>query len=173
MSDAQTSSNSLTLAEHEAALAARAKGRYEGEPSSAAVQAQAAQAGDCDYLLASIRCLQARLEAASDDVSWVAPAARSTPAQSLQRIRALCEMYPELFSAMLAVAVTHSALKREMLAQAIKQFRRDADAYSIEDMVSLLASLVNGAKDAFEAVQRTRKKAGRKASALPWGNATD
>lgn len=110
---------------------------------------------------------------AGDDVAWLSPAARSTPMQSLQRIRALCEMHPDLFSAMFVVSATHPSVSREMLAQAVKQFRRDADAYSVEDMVSLLVSISNGARDAFEAVQRTRKTAERKASALPWGKHTD
>jgi len=57
-----------------------------------------------------------------------------------------------------------------MLAMAIKQFRRDADTLSNEDMVSLLVSVVNGGNQAFEAVLRTRKSSERKTSAaLPWG----
>jgi hypothetical protein len=108
-----------------------------------------------------------------DDVSWALPGARNAPAQALRRIRALCEGHGDLFSAMFAVAATHPGVAREILAQAIKQFRPDAEAYSAADMVSLLVSINTGGRDAFEAVQRTRKNAGRKASALPWGSDKD
>lgn len=109
----------------------------------------------------------------ADDVSWLAPNARNPPAQALQRIRAICEMYPDLFSAMFVVSATHPGIAREMLAQAVKQFRPDAEAYSIGDMVSLFISIGTGARDAFESVQRTRKNAGRKAASLPWGGSAE
>lgn len=111
--------------------------------------------------------------APGDDVAWLAPGARPAPAQALQRIRTLCEIYPDLFSAMFVIAATHPGVSREMLAQAVKQFRPDAEAYSVSDMVSLFVSIGTGARDAFESVQRTRKTAGRKAASLPWGNAKD
>lgn len=111
--------------------------------------------------------------APGDDLAWLAPGARPAPAQALQRIRVLCETYPDLFSAMFVIVATHPGVSREMLAQAVKQFRPDAEAYSVSDMVSLLVSIGTGARDAFEAVQRTRKNAGRKAVSLPWGNAKD
>ena len=73
---------------------------------------------------------------------------------------------------MQAVVVTHPAVSREMLAMAIKQFRRDADA------LRLLASVINGANQAFDAVLRSRRSADRKgadrtAASLPWGKHTD
>lgn len=159
-----------SLPELEAALAMLAQERHEAEGGSAAAAEQAAAAGDCEYLLAHIHCLQARLEAGPDDVGWIAPTARNTPAQSLQRIRALSAMFPDLFSAMFVVAATHVPIPRERLALAIKQFRRDADALSQDDLVGLMTGLVNGANQAFEAVLRTRRGAERKVSAaLPWG----
>ncbi|WP_428510457.1 hypothetical protein [Roseateles sp.] len=63
---------------------------------------------------------------------------------------------------MLAVSVTHPAVAKEMLAPAIKQFRRDTDSLSSEDMNGLLVAISNGAQQAFEAVLRTRKNAERK-----------
>ncbi len=120
-----------------------------------------------------IRCLELSLKAAEEDLSWIGPGERCTPAQALRRIKALCGRFPDLFNAMQAVAVTHPAVSREMLAMAIKQFRRDADALSQEDVVGLLTSVVNGANQAFEAVLRTRKGAERKAASIPWGKHTD
>lgn len=170
MADSQAPS----LPELEAALAMLAQQRYAAEGGSASAVEQAAQAGDCEYLLAYIHCLQARLDSGPDDVGWIAPGARNTPAQSLQRIKALSAMFPDLFSAMFVVAATHVPIPRERLALAIKQFRRDADTLSQDDLAGLLTSLVNGANQAFEAVLRTRKGAERKVSAaLPWGKDTE
>jgi hypothetical protein len=57
---------------------------------------------------------------------------------------------------------------RALLAAAVKQFRRDADAYSADDVMGLFTAISNGAQQAFEAVQRTRRGADRKAAALPF-----
>jgi len=92
------------------------------------------------------------------------PGHRSSPAQALKRIKALCTRFPDLFQAMLVVTVTHPAVAKEMLAPAIKQFRRDTDTLSSEDMSGLLVAISNGAQQAFEAVLRTRKNAERKGS---------
>ncbi|MBT9458819.1 MAG: hypothetical protein IV097_19530 [Burkholderiaceae bacterium] len=164
----------LSLPELEAALTMLARERYDAEPGSGEADARAAEAGDSEYLLAHIHCLQARLETGADDVGWIAPTARNTPTQSLQRIRAVCAMFPDLFSAMFVVAATHVPVTRERLALAIKQFRRDADTLSQDDMAGLLVSIVNGANQAFEAVLRTRRGGERKVSAaLPWGKDTE
>ena len=162
-----------TLPELESALARLTEARYGAAADPSEAQALAAEAGDVDYLLARIRCLEAALALASDDVSWIAPSGRSTPAQSLQRIKAQCALFPELFNAMFAVAATHQSVSREMLALAIKQFRRDTDNLGKDDLVSLLVSIANGGNQAFEAVLRTRKGADRKAAALPWGQDRD
>jgi len=119
-------------------------------------------ARDCEYLLTRIRILEAELVEANDEVKWIAPGHRSSPAQALKRIKALCARFPDLFQAMLAVSVTHPAVAKEMLAPAIKQFRRDTDSLSSEDMNGLLVAITNGAQQAFEAVLRTRKNAERK-----------
>ena len=90
----------------------------------------------------------------------------------------MCGRFPDLFNAMQAVVVTHPAVSREMLAMAIKQFRRDTDALGQGDVVGLLTSVINGANQAFDAVLRSRRSADRKgadrtAASLPWGKHTD
>ncbi|MCV2368590.1 hypothetical protein [Roseateles oligotrophus] len=159
----------LTLPELEAALATMVHERYFEAESDDEAEMQAVEARDTEYLLTRIRCLELNLKAAEEELSWIGPGGRNTPAQSLRRIKALCARFPDLFNAMQAVAVTHPAVSREMLAMAIKQFRRDADALSQDDVVGLLTSVVNGAHQAFDAVLRTRKGAERKATSLPWG----
>jgi len=158
-----------TLAELEAALARMVQERYPHAESDDEAELQAMAARDCEYLLTRIRILEAELIEANDEVAWIAPGHRSSPAQALKRIKALCGRFPDLFSAMLAVTATHPAVAREMLAQAVKQFRRDADALSAEDVNSLLVSIVNGANQAFDAVLRTRKNSERKPASIPWG----
>lgn len=159
----------LTLPELEAALAAMVHKRYFEAESDDEAELQAVEARDTEYLLARIRLLELSLKSADEELAWIDPGVRSTPAQSLRRIKALCGHFPDLFNAMQAVVVTHPNVSREMLAMAIKQFRRDADALSQEDVVGLLTSVINGAHQAFDAVLRTRKGAERKASSLPWG----
>jgi hypothetical protein len=161
-----------TLPELEATLAALSQAHFGGAAPQAATLL-AAEAGHGEYLLARIRCLEAALAAAADDVSWISPASRSTPAQSLRRIRTLCELFPDLFDALFVIAATHSTVSREMLAMAIKQFRSDTESLSQDDLVGLLVSVMNGGNQAFEAVLRTRKGSGRKATSLPWGKDTD
>lgn len=169
MDDAQR----LTLPELEAALAAMVQARYFEAESDDEAELQAVEARDTEYLLTRIRCLELSLIAAEEELVWMGPGGRSSPAQSLRRIKALCVRFPDLFNAMQAVVVTHPTVSRDMLAMAIKQFRRDTDALSLEDVVGLLTSVINGANQAFDAVLRTRKGADRKAAALPWGKHTD
>lgn len=173
MADSHSVNPNQTLPELEAALAKMVHERYFEAESDDEAEMQALAAKDCEYLMTRIRCLELSLKAADDDLAWIGPTARSSPGQSLRRIKALCGRYPDLFSAMQAVAVTHPGVSREMLAMAIKQFRRDAEAYTQEDLVGLLTCVTNGALQAFEAVLRTRKGADRKAAALPWGKSTD
>jgi hypothetical protein len=151
-----------TLPELEAALARMVHERYPHAESDDEAELQAMAARDCEYLLTRIRILEAELVEANDEVKWIAPSHRSSPAQALKRIKALCARFPDLFQAMLAVSVTHPAVAKEMLAPAIKQFRRDTDSLSSEDMNGLLVAISNGAQQAFEAVLRTRKNAERK-----------
>jgi len=153
-----------TLPELEAALARMVQERYPHAESDDEAELQAMAARDCEYLLTRIRILEAELVEANDEVKWIAPGHRSSPAQALKRIKALCTRFPDLFQAMLVVTVTHPAVAKEMLAPAIKQFRRDTDTLSSEDMSGLLVAISNGAQQAFEAVLRTRKNAERKGS---------
>ncbi len=169
MADSPSIKAESSLPELEAALAQMVHERYFEAESDEEAELQALAAKDCEYLMTRIRCLELSLKAADDDLAWLGPAARSSPAQSLRRIKALCGRYPDLFGAMQAVVVTHPGVSREMLAMAIKQFRRDAESYSQEDLVGLLTSVTNGALQAFDAVLRTRKGADRKAASLPWG----
>ncbi|MFG6447568.1 hypothetical protein ACG0Z6_04850 [Roseateles sp. BYS180W] len=149
--------------------------RY-GQLDDAQARLEAAEAAaDVEYLRLHRQCLQTRLDAAlaaAESLSWMAPGARAAPAQALQRIRTLCELFPDLFSAMQAVAATHSGVPREMLSRAIQQFRPDAAAYSAEDLAGLLVAITNGGSQAFEAIMRTRKNAERKVGGgFPWGAA--
>ncbi len=101
------------------------------------------------------------------------PQRRHGPAEALRRIKTICAIYPDLYSAMLAVQLSHGSVSRELLAQAIKQFRRDAEALSLDDLQGLMTAALNGGSQGFEAVLRTRKGSERKASPLPWGRDGD
>lgn len=102
------------------------------------------------------------------DVTWLDPLQRSSPAESLARIKALCEFYPELCSAMLAIVGTHQMVPGEMLAAAVKQFRRDLDPYTPADVAGLIAALINGGRQGFDAVLRTRKASANRSAPLSW-----
>jgi|JI8StandDraft_1071087.scaffolds.fasta_scaffold325380_2 hypothetical protein len=102
------------------------------------------------------------------DLGWIAPGHHGTPAQTMARLRAICAAVPDLHGACLAALATHQGLPREILAAALLQCRPDARAYKREDMVSLLTALHTGGREAFEAVQRSRRTADRKAAAMPW-----
>jgi hypothetical protein len=159
-----------------------AAGRYGLTPETladaqalAAADAQAAEAGDTAFLLARIAALQARLGeqgegADNDDVSWMGPQERHSPPEALRRIKTLCAIFPDLYGAMLAVQLTHAAVSRELLALAIKQFRRDAESLSPEDLQGLLTAALNGGRQGFDAVLRTRKGGERKSVSIPWGS---
>jgi hypothetical protein len=110
-------------------------------------------------------------EETATDLLWVSPSHRAKPAVALARIAAICQAVPDLYGALATVQSTHQGLPRELLARAVKQHRRDTDAYSESDVAGMLAALWNGGRDGFEAVQRTRKTQQRKATAtaLPWG----
>jgi anthranilate phosphoribosyltransferase len=100
---------------------------------------------------------------------WLAPGHRASPAEALARIEQICGLCPDLFSAAFVVAATHQGVKADRLAAALRQFRPDAQALSASDVTSLIVAMVNGGREAFEAVLRTRKKAQRSVTAaLPW-----
>lgn len=105
------------------------------------------------------------------DARWAVPGAHGTPAEALARIGVLCSGTPELFAAMLAVLGTHQAVARDHLALAIRQFRPDTADLTREDVVALLTAILNGGRQGFDAVLRSRRKGDRasRQSALPWG----
>jgi hypothetical protein len=74
---------------------------------------------------------------------------------------------------LLAVQLTHGAVSRELLALAIKQFRRDAESLSPKDLQGLLAAATNGGRQGFDAVLCTRKGGERKPISLSWGRDTE
>jgi hypothetical protein len=114
--------------------------------------------------------VEAGIESATTaaELAWMAPGHPADPRAALQRIELICAMHPTLFGAMLAVQATHPAVPRALLAVAVKQFRRDADAYPVEDVMGLLTSIGNGAQQAFDAVVRTRRGGDRKPAPLPF-----
>ena len=61
-----------------------------------------------------------------------------------------------------------AAMKAPLLARALRQFHPEAAPFSEGDVAGMLAAAFNGAQQAFEAVQRTRRTGERKASALPF-----
>lgn len=107
-----------------------------------------------------------------DALGWLSARECGTPAETLARIRAMCERLPDLYAALMAVQSTHLALPRDIMAAAIKQFRRDTDNLTRDDVAGLLAAGWNGGRQGFDAVLRTRRDgAGRPKGALPaWLN---
>ena len=163
-----------TLPELEARLQSLQAARYGIAETAAEAEVLAEKVGDSEYLMARIRCLEATLAQHAAEVAWTSPADRSSPAQALLRIRALCAQFPDLFQLMFVMAATQQSVPRERLALAVKQFRRDTDALSKEDVMGLLSSVTTGGYQAFEAVLRTRKGGGKAAaSSLPWGKNDD
>jgi hypothetical protein len=113
--------------------------------------------------------------AAEDDLSWMSPAYRASPAEALPRINRICSLCPDLFDAVLLVVATHRGVPREHLAAALKLARPEFEGVAPHDMVGLLTAAWNGGKQGFDAVWRTRAKAGRRAAAasMPWGTTDD
>jgi hypothetical protein len=102
------------------------------------------------------------------DLAWLRPDQHGTPAACLQRIRWICEQMPDLYTAVFTVVATHQGVPREQLASALRQFRPELAANTAQDVVGMINGLWNGGKDGFEAVQRSRKSAGRRAVAMPF-----
>jgi hypothetical protein len=108
-------------------------------------------------------------EGSDHTLDWLQPGHRAAPAEALGRIQRLCAAWPELYAAMFLVLATHQELPRDMLAAAIKQFRADLAAYTVEDVVSLLTAIWNGGKSGFDAVLRTRANSPKKgAGGFSW-----
>lgn len=106
----------------------------------------------------------------SPDVApvWLRPDQHGTPTACLQRIRWICEQMPDLYSAVFTVTATHQGVPREQLAAALRQFRTELQVNTAQDVLGMINGLWNGGKDGFEAVQRSRKVAGRRAAAMPF-----
>lgn len=149
-----------------------ARQRYRTDDATEA-ERLAAAAGDTTYFQARLRLLEAERDAASLHLLWMSPRQPPAAKESLARIRALCGYWPDLYEAMQAVLATHPLVARDILARAIKQYRRDAEAYSIEDITSLLISAWNGGRHGFEAVLRSRKSAERKVVSTAWVKSDD
>ncbi len=104
----------------------------------------------------------------ANELGWMAPGHVATPSKALVRIQFICEMHTDLFTALFTVVATHPNVQRAILASAVSRFRPDVSTYSQDDIVGMLNAIVNGGKQGFEAVLRTRKTAGRKVSPPSW-----
>lgn len=102
------------------------------------------------------------------DVYWLAATHRPSPPEALRRIKAICEQCPELFGALMTVAATHQGLRHDILAAAVKQFRRDLDPFSRDDVTGMLRACWNGGWQGFDAVLRTRRQRDRASATPAW-----
>jgi hypothetical protein len=98
----------------------------------------------------------------SEELRWLLPGQQGAPADVLPRIQFICAQQSDLFSAMFLLLATHQGLPREILAAATKQCRTDLDDLTREDVLGLYTSILNGGKQGFDAVLRSRRKAERK-----------
>lgn len=104
----------------------------------------------------------------SDELAWLLPGTPQGPAEVLPRVQAICAAVPDLFGAMFLLLATHQGLPRELLAAATKQFRGDIDDLGRDDVAALYTALLNGGRQGFDAVLRSRRKGDRKAAAMSW-----
>jgi len=162
-----------SLAELRSMVERLATERYAAGANAAEVEQLAAAAGDCEYLLARVRQLEAEREHASVQVPWLSPTRQGSAKDSLKRIGAICQAFPDLFSAMLVVVATHQSAPREALATTLRQLRPDAAELTQADVEGLLASILNGGRQAYDAVLRTRKSQKRPAAPLNWVKSDD
>ena len=102
------------------------------------------------------------------DWSWVLPGQSPSPAEAIPRIAALCQAWSDPYLALFTVLATHQGLPREVLAAAVLRFRPDLADLSRDDVVGLMASIVNAGRQGFDAVLRSRRKSDRKAAAAMW-----
>jgi hypothetical protein len=127
-----------------------------------------------DYLDECINEFMLEAEARAQDMSWMSPSHRPVPAQALSRIKSICHHFPELCSAIQAVGATHISVPREVLAMALKKFRKDLYPYDTKEVVSLLTAIANGGRSGYDSVLKNRKKGGATANtAMPWGMGDD
>lgn len=142
--------------------------RYSDITDLRQVDERAAQAGDVEYLLARVRYLEADRDHAKTDVRWLSPETAIAPSDGVPRIRAICRLFPDLFSAVFVVLATHQGVPRQALAAAVKIFRKDTSPLSEADVVGLFAGLWNSGREGFESILRTRKGGTRKAASPAW-----
>jgi len=162
-----------TLAELRSTVERLAAERYSAGSNAAEVEQLAAAAGDCEFLLARVRQLEAERDYASVQVPWLTPNRQGPAKESLKRIGAICQAFPDLFSAMLVVAATHQSAPRDALAATLRQLRPDAAELTQADVEGLLTSILNGGRQAYDAVLRTRKSQKRPAAPLSWMKSDD
>lgn len=111
----------------------------------------------------------------AQSLAWMAPGHRSGPAEALPRIRAMSGLCPDLFDAMLMVVATHRGVPVPHLAAALKAARPEPAELQQPDVEGLVTATWNGGRQGFDAVWRTRQKAGRRsaAAAMPWSTTDD
>jgi hypothetical protein len=102
------------------------------------------------------------------DWAWTLPGHSPAPAEAIPRIAALCQAWPDPYLALFSVLATHQGLPREVLATAVLRFRPDLADLSRDDVVGLMASIVNAGRQGFDAMLRSRRKSDRKAAAAMW-----
>lgn len=147
--------------------------RYPNGSSAAEVEEMALAAGDCEYLIARVRQLEAERVQASLEPQWLSPSRHGPAKDALKRINTICKAFPDLFGAMFVTLATHQSVPRDTLAATIRQLRADAAELTQEDVEGLLVSILNGGRQSFDAVLRTRKSAKRPATPLSWVKSDD
>jgi len=151
-----------------AELARRGEDAYGAGTSLHQAAAAAAQAGDGDFLLDYIRVLEAEQESEPADLSWLSPQWQGSAKNAVRRLEVICQLFPDLFVAMLVAMATHQSAPRAALAKVFKQFHPEAQHLTPADLEGLLTSIWNGGRQAFDAVLRTRKSGNKGAVALSW-----
>lgn len=101
-------------------------------------------------------------------LDWLRPDAGADPVACLKRIRWMCDQVPDLASLVLLVGATHQGVPRARLAAALHHCRAELATMPEADVLSLVNGLLNGARDGFDAVLRSRKGANRRATAMPF-----
>ncbi|NDY89577.1 hypothetical protein [Ideonella livida] len=141
--------------------------RYAGLPENGVPAAMAA--GDIEYLATRLALAEGQLQAERLDLVWMAPGQAPNPREVMRRLQAICRHRSGLFDAVVTAAVTHPGVPPERLAQALLACRPDLAPYPLEDVTSLVKASLNGGRDGFEAVLRTRKSSDRKvAGGFSW-----
>ena len=101
-------------------------------------------------------------------LDWLLPQSSAEPVACLRRIRWMCEQVPDLPSLILLVGATHQGVPRARLATALHHCRAELAAMPEADVLSLLNGTLNGARDGFDSVLRSRKGAQRRTTAMPF-----